>query len=107
KARPLATACGTAGRNHVGQLPEGPRQCLRRPHWATPVSTSSQKGGMTMLRTSMLGLTAALLMGAAPAVLAQELVVYHGWSTPAEVSALGSLRDALAEKGISWKDLAI
>ncbi|WEJ59781.1 ABC transporter substrate-binding protein [Devosia sp. FJ2-5-3] len=60
-----------------------------------------------MLRTSMLGLTAALLMGAAPAVLAQELVVYHGWSTPAEVSALGSLRDALAEKGISWKDLAI
>jgi glucose/mannose transport system substrate-binding protein len=60
-----------------------------------------------MLRKSVLGLTAALLMGAAPAVLAQELIVYHGWSTPAEVAALNSLRDALAEKDISWKDLAI
>jgi glucose/mannose transport system substrate-binding protein len=60
-----------------------------------------------MLRKSVLGLTAALLMGAAPAVLAQELIVYHGWSTPAEVAALNSLRGALAEKDISWKDLAI
>ena len=36
-----------------------------------------------------------------------NLVIYHGWSTPAEVSALQVLRDALAEQGIEWTDLAI
>ena len=45
-------------------------------------------GGMTMLRRTLLGLGAALTMGTAPGALAQELVVYHGWSTPAEVAAL-------------------
>jgi len=60
-----------------------------------------------MLRRTLLGLGAALTMGTAPGALAQELVVYHGWSTPAEVAALTSLREALAEKGIGWKDLAI
>src|SRR5690606_29247068 len=65
------------------------------------------KGGMTMHRNKLLGLSAALLLGTAPVALAQELIIYHGWSTPAEVAALTSLREALAGEGISWKDLAI
>lgn len=60
-----------------------------------------------MHRNKLLGLSAALLLGTAPVALAQELIIYHGWSTPAEVAALTSLREALAGEGISWKDLAI
>ncbi|MEF2070065.1 ABC transporter substrate-binding protein [Consotaella aegiceratis] len=60
-----------------------------------------------LIRNRLIGLTAALLVGTASIASAEELIVYHGWSTPAEVSALQVLRDALAEKGISWKDLAI
>jgi glucose/mannose transport system substrate-binding protein len=53
-------------------------------------------------------MAAALLMGAAPlSGGAMELIVYHGWSTKAEVAALHVLQDALAAKGHSWKDLAI
>ncbi|QQA43506.1 ABC transporter substrate-binding protein [Pelagovum pacificum] len=51
------------------------------------------------------GLAVALASGAA--AQDDELVIYHGWSTPAEVSALQVLRDALAEQGIAWKDMAI
>lgn len=51
---------------------------------------------------------AALLLSAAPlASPARELIVYHGWSSKAEVAALHVLQDALTAKGHSWKDLAI
>lgn len=54
------------------------------------------------------GVAAALLLTAAPvASLAEELIVYHGWSSKAEVAALNILQGALNEKGHTWKDLAI
>ncbi len=59
------------------------------------------------ITSKLVGLTAALLMGTTAIASAEELVVYHGWSTPAEVAALTALRSALAEKDITWKDLAI
>jgi glucose/mannose transport system substrate-binding protein len=46
------------------------------------------------------------MLGVAPA-LATELVVYHGWSSPAEVAALNVLKAGLEAKGDSWTDLAI
>jgi glucose/mannose transport system substrate-binding protein len=52
-------------------------------------------------------MAAALLASVASVATAEELIIYHGWSTPAEVAALKVFRDALAEKGHSWKDLAI
>ena len=60
-----------------------------------------------MQRFSLAGLAAALVLGTAPLAHAEELIVYHGWSTAAEVAALTVLREALEEKGHSWKDLAI
>jgi len=57
---------------------------------------------------SLATLAAALLLGAAPlAATAEELIVYHGWSSKAEVAALNILQSALNEKGHTWKDLAI
>ena len=49
---------------------------------------------------------AALMMSAATASAA-ELVVYHGWSSPAEVAALNVLKKGLEAKGHTWADLAI
>ncbi|MCS6758319.1 MAG: hypothetical protein MO852_03955 [Candidatus Devosia euplotis] len=62
-----------------------------------------------MLRTTLKGAVTALLLSAIPLtnVTAEELVVYHGWSTPAEVGALDVLKDALESKGVTWKGLAI
>jgi glucose/mannose transport system substrate-binding protein len=61
-----------------------------------------------MLRKTLAGLTAALMLGAAAsAINAEELIVYHGWSTKAEVAALNVLQEALNAKGHTWKDLAI
>lgn len=59
-----------------------------------------------MLTKRLAGLSAALLLGAAPA-FATELVIYHGWSSPAEVAALNVLKSGLEAKGHSWSDLAI
>lgn len=57
---------------------------------------------------SLATLAVALLLGAAPlAATAEELIVYHGWSSKAEVAALNILQSALNEKGHTWKDLAI
>lgn len=56
----------------------------------------------------MAGSMAALMLSAVPsASVAEELIVYHGWSTTAEVAALTALREALEAKGHTWKDLAI
>ncbi len=56
---------------------------------------------------TLAGLAAALVLGTAPLASARELIVYHGWSTPAEVGALRVLQESLAAKGHGWKDLAI
>jgi glucose/mannose transport system substrate-binding protein len=49
---------------------------------------------------------AALLLGATPA-LAEDLVVFQNWSSPAEVAALEVLHKAVAAKGINWIDVTI
>lgn len=61
-----------------------------------------------MLRTTLAGLGAALLMSAMPtAGYATDLVIYHGWSTPSEIAALNVLKTQLEAKGDSWTDIAI
>jgi glucose/mannose transport system substrate-binding protein len=61
-----------------------------------------------MLRKKLAGLSAALLITAVPATaFATELVIYHGWSSPAEVAALNVLKSGLEAKGHTWTDLAI
>lgn len=61
-----------------------------------------------MHKKLLAGLTAALLAGAAPAsVSAVELVINHGWSSPAEVAALNVLKSGLEAKGHVWVDYAI
>jgi glucose/mannose transport system substrate-binding protein len=60
-----------------------------------------------MLRKTLTGLAAALMLSAAPAANAMELIVYHGWSTPAEIAALSVFKKGLEAKGHTWKDLAI
>ncbi|WP_411906754.1 ABC transporter substrate-binding protein [Rhizobium mayense] len=49
-------------------------------------------------------ITAAAFGGTARA---DEVVVYHTWSKPSEIAALGVLRDAWAKDGHQWKDLSI
>jgi glucose/mannose transport system substrate-binding protein len=57
---------------------------------------------------SLAVMAATLLLSAAPlAAIAEELIVYHGWSSKAEVAALNILQGALNDKGHTWKDLAI
>ncbi len=57
---------------------------------------------------NLAAVAAALMLGAAPLTsIARELIVYHGWSTKAEVAALNILRGSLEAKGHTWKDLAI
>ena len=43
----------------------------------------------------MAAMSAALMLTAAPMANAAELIVYHGWSTKAEVAALNGLQGAL------------
>ena len=56
---------------------------------------------------TLAALSAVLMIGAAPLANAEELIVYHGWSSKAEVAALNIMQSALNEKGHTWKDLAI
>ncbi len=60
-----------------------------------------------MFRNTLAALSAALLMGLPAASYATDLVVYHGWSSPAEVAALNVLKKGLSAKGDGWTDLAI
>jgi glucose/mannose transport system substrate-binding protein len=60
-----------------------------------------------MQRRTIAAVATALLVGVASFATAEELIIYHGWSTPAEVAALKVFQDALSEKGHAWKDLAI
>jgi glucose/mannose transport system substrate-binding protein len=61
---------------------------------------------MTMKGKSLVALGAALLLGTS-AGSAADLVIYHGWSSPAEVAALNILKSGLEAKGDTWTDLAI
>ncbi len=61
-----------------------------------------------MLRKTLTGLATALMLSAVPmATQAADLVVFHGWSSPAEVAALNVLKSGLEAKGDTWTDLAI
>ncbi len=58
--------------------------------------------------TRIAGLAAGLMLGTVPlAAGAEELVVYHSWSSEAEVAALNVLRNGMEEMGHSWTDIAI
>ncbi len=59
------------------------------------------------MQKTVAAIATALLAGIASFATAEELIIYHGWSTPAEVAALKVFQDALSEKGHAWKDLAI
>jgi glucose/mannose transport system substrate-binding protein len=59
-----------------------------------------------MKAKSLAALGAALLLGTS-AGNAADLVIYHGWSSPAEVAALNVLKAGLEAKGNTWTDLAI
>lgn len=61
---------------------------------------------MSMKGKVLLGAFLAATVFAAPAS-AVEVVIFHGWSSPAEVAALNVLQEALKAKGDTWKDLAI
>jgi glucose/mannose transport system substrate-binding protein len=54
----------------------------------------------------MAALAAALSLLAAPAA-AQELLIYHNWSSPTEIASLKVLRDHFEAGGGVWKDLSI
>ena len=41
------------------------------------------------------------------AAMATELVVYHSWSTPAEIAALNVIKAGIEAKGHTWTDIAI
>src|SRR5690606_9087017 len=65
------------------------------------------KGREKMRIKSLAAVSAALMLGAMPTANAEELIVYHGWSSKAEVAALNVLQGGLNDKGHTWKDLAI
>lgn len=61
-----------------------------------------------MTRQSLMRLTTAVALALAPITAsAEELVIYHGWSSPAEVGALNQIREAFEAKGHTWIDLAL
>jgi glucose/mannose transport system substrate-binding protein len=61
-----------------------------------------------MLRKVLAVTCASLMLGAAASpAIAADLVVYHSWSSAAEVAALNVLRTGLEGKGHSWTDIAI
>ena len=60
-----------------------------------------------MVWARRLGAFALAGMLAIPAARAAELIVYHNWASPAELTALNVLREALETHGHSWVPLAI
>jgi glucose/mannose transport system substrate-binding protein len=64
-------------------------------------------GVTMMLKTAVAGLAAALMLSAVPVVHAADLVIFHNWSSPAEVAALNVLKAGLEARGDTWTDLAI
>src|SRR5690606_15277230 len=74
--------------------------------WPMPCG-AGLTGGTRMRIKTLAALSAAFMIGTAPLANAEELIVYHGWSSKAEVAALNILQEALNAKGHTWKDLAI
>ncbi|HHY50047.1 MAG TPA: carbohydrate ABC transporter substrate-binding protein [Alphaproteobacteria bacterium] len=60
-----------------------------------------------MLRKTLASFGALLMLGTAPAAVAADLIIYHNWSSPAEVAALNVLKKDFEAKGHTWTDLAI
>lgn len=60
-----------------------------------------------MLNKLKLGTAVLALVSAGMTARAEDLVIYHTWSAPAEVGALGVLRTALEAGGDTWTDIAI
>lgn len=61
-----------------------------------------------MLHRTLAGLAAGLMLGTfASGALAADLVIYHNWSSPAEVAALNVLKADFEAKGNTWTDIAI
>jgi glucose/mannose transport system substrate-binding protein len=48
-----------------------------------------------------------LLATSVSAVMAEDIVIYHSWSTPSEMGALNVLKDGLAKEGVGWTEIAI
>ena len=57
--------------------------------------------------TKGIGLAAFLAAAGSLTAKAEELVIYHGWSSPAEVMALEVLKSDFEAKGNTWIDLAL
>ena len=60
-----------------------------------------------MLKKLKLGTAVLALVSAGMTAKSEDLVIYHTWSAPAEVGALGVLRTALEAGGDTWTDIAI
>lgn len=61
-----------------------------------------------MLRKTLAMAIAGLMLGTgAGSTSAADLVIYHNWSSAAEVAALNVLRTGLEAKGHTWTDIAI
>ncbi|SHJ26824.1 ABC transporter substrate-binding protein [Wenxinia saemankumensis] len=60
-------------------------------------------------KTRLTGLAAALLCGTAlaPAAMAEDVIVFHNWSSGPEVAALNVLKDDFEAMGHTWTDIAI
>ena len=60
-----------------------------------------------MLHKLKLGTAVLAILSAGLAARAEDLVIFHNWSSPAEVGALGVLKKALEAGGDTWTDIAI
>ena len=60
-----------------------------------------------MFNKLKLGTAVLALLSAGLAARAEDLVIFHNWSSPAEVGALGVLKKALEAGGDTWTDIAI
>ncbi|WP_375450664.1 ABC transporter substrate-binding protein [uncultured Devosia sp.] len=60
-----------------------------------------------MLRKTLAGLVAGLMLTTAGGAMAADLVIYHTWSAGPEVAALNVLKAGLEAKGDTWTDIAI
>jgi len=58
------------------------------------------------LKTSLVVLS-ALLGAAPPQAMAADLIVYHGWSAPAELAALNVLKGEVEAQGHRWISLGV
>lgn len=53
-----------------------------------------------------LGTAVLAILNSRLAAKAKDLVIFHNWSSPAEVGALGVLKKALEAGGDTWTDIA-